>query len=651
SGGIGRLARLRTWWAQARESSNLSFRISSFYNSAGGGRSLFTCRGLDCDIMPHRYTSIELLPLPVIEKIAAGEVIERPASVIKELVENSIDAGALKIDVAVDGAGFSRIVAADNGSGMDRADLEKCLLRHSTSKTRTADDLFAVSTLGFRGEALASVSAVSRFTITAAPDAGGLGHAVAGEGGVYGKSRPVAHGKGTTVEVRDLFYNVPARKKFMKSPRSEQAAVVRVMEQLAAAFPSVHFTLVIDGGRVLDFPAVDSLPARIGQIAGLSFAKGLIECRAARPGLDMTAYVSSPEVLQARPRFQGLYVNRRRVDCDAVTYAVREAFGQYLSSQYRPSFFCFLAVDPSRVDVNVHPAKQLVKFDDERSVAGFIYAAVKQGIGATLAVPGDLKAGGASAAPAEAAPEPVQEQLRLVKGDGAPAATPEQKPPGVAETIIPFPARQEPREQGTRASGDGHGPDAAWDLISCYQIHETYVLAPIKNGILLIDQHAAHERILFEQALEDIANGRAASQQLLFPVVIELSAIEKPVVLAGQSYFTSFGFEMSDFGGNALSASAIPFFMRISEVEPAVRLMVRYLMEEKERDVFKETAKRFAAAFACSAAIKAGQKLNQEEMNALVNSLFAAKNPYTCPHGRPTLVRISLDELARRFLR
>jgi DNA mismatch repair protein MutL len=366
--------------------------------------------------------------------------------------------------------------------------------------------------------------------------------------------------------------------------------------------------------------------------------------------MEMTAYISSPELLQARPRFQGLYVNRRRVDCDAVTFAVREAFGQYLSSRYRPSFFCFLTVDPSRVDVNVHPAKQLVKFDDERSVTGFIFASVKQGIGATLAVPGDLKAQGAPTA-AAVVPDPVQEQLRLVKGDRAPAAPPEQKTPGVAETILPFPARRGPGENEAQAPGEGHGPDAAWDLISCYQIHETYILAPIKNGILLIDQHAAHERILFEQALEDIARGRAASQQLLFPVVIELSAIEKPVVLAGQSYFNSFGFEMSDFGGNALSASAIPFFMRTSDVEPSVRSMVRYLLEEKERDVFKETAKRFAAAFACSAAVKAGQKLNQEEMNALVNSLFAAKSPYTCPHGRPTLVRISLDELSRRFLR
>jgi len=600
--------------------------------------------------MPHRHSSIEILPSSVIEKIAAGEVIERPASVIKELIENAVDAGATKIDAAAIDAGFSRITVADNGCGMDQADLDKSLLRYATSKIRSADDLFAVKSMGFRGEALASIAAVSRLTITSSADTGGLGHMIAGEGGVYGPPQPAAHGKGTTVEVRDLFYNVPARKKFMKSRRSEQAAVVRVVEQLAAAFPSVHFTLTIDGARFLDYPAADSLLARIGGIAGLSFAKGLIECRNARPGMEMVAYISSPELLQARPRFQSLYVNSRRVDSDAVTYAVREAFGQFLGGQYRPSFFCFLTVDPSRIDVNVHPAKQLIKFDDERALSSFVYAAVKQAIGATLPGPADLSGNqtrpeSAAVGPEEAALEPVQEQLYLVKSGPASGS-------GVAETIIPFPVSPKNNEQAVAgAPGDQQGPDAAWDLISCYQIHETFILAPIKNGILLIDQHAAHERILFEQALEDIARGRSASQQLLFPVVIELSAVEKPIVLAGLSFFTAFGFELSDFGGNALSASAIPFFMRTSDVEPAVRSMVRYLLEEKERDVFKETAKRFAAAFACGAAIKAGQKLNQEEMNALVNSLFAAKSPYTCPHGRPTLVRISLDELLRRFLR
>jgi DNA mismatch repair protein MutL len=620
--------------------------------------------------MQHKLPFIEILSPTVVEKIAAGEVIERPASVLKELIENAIDAGATTIDALIEEAGFSKITVVDDGCGMSQADIGKCLLRHATSKIRNAEDLFAVKTMGFRGEALASVAAVSRLTVTTSADKSGLGHQITSDGGVHSQTKPAPHGRGTSIEVRDIFYNVPARKKFMKSRRSEHTASVHVVEQVAAAFPSIHFTLTVDADRVLNLPRVDSLIARIGNIAGTSFAKGLIECGNSRPGMDVVVYISSPEILQARPRYQSLYVNLRRVDSDAVTYAVRGAFAQFLSSQYRPSFFCFVTVDPSLIDVNVHPTKQQVKFEDERSLTGFIYSAVKQGIGAKLVTLSEVfnrearsPGSGIEAAAAFPAEEGVQEQMHLTRKEPA-EAIPSGKPPepgryNVAETLIPFPTVLKNGGQETaRAGGDGVVPsrdqqdrETAWDLISCYQIHEMYILAPIKNGILLIDQHAAHERILFEQALQDIAQGRSTSQQLLFPVVIELTSVEKPVVTAGRSFFTAFGFDMSDFGGNAFSVSAIPFFMRTADVEETVRSMVRYLLEEKERDALRETEKRFAAAFACSAAIKAGQKLSQEEMNALVNSLFAAKNPYTCPHGRPTLVRISLDELARRFLR
>jgi DNA mismatch repair protein MutL len=654
--------------------------------------------------MQNQRFPIEVLPLPVVEKIAAGEVIERPASVLKELVENSIDAGATKIEAFIEGAGFSRIKIADNGCGMTETDLAHCLLRHATSKIRTSDDLFAITTMGFRGEALASVAAISRLTVATSTDQNGLGHEIMCNGGVQGKVEPVAHSQGTTTDVRDLFYNVPARKKFMKSPRSEQMAATRIVEQLAAAFPAIHFSLMADSNRLLDFPPVETVPDRIGQIAGTSFVKELIECRSVRQGLEMVAYISSPEIVHSRPRFQNLYVNLRCIDCDAVTHAIREAAGRFLSAQYRPSFFCFLTIDPSHIDVNVHPTKQLVKFDDERALFSFIYAAVQKSIGSSLAAPRDMMirrrevptaiidpvtpfsdadraASSGEGVPAEA----MQESLDLPgstrfsffasdseqfagksvvrNGDGADSeratpALPDAQFPDATETVIPFPVAGTAGESSPGAGGGSAESsqsfaerETEWDLISCYQIHETYILAPIKNGILLIDQHAAHERILYEQAIEDVSRGRSASQQLLFPVIIEFATEEKAVVLSGLRYFSSFGFEISDFGGAAVAVSAIPFFMRTADVEDTVRSMVRYLLDEQDRDILQETTKRFASAFACGAAIKAGQKLSQEEMNALVNSLFAAKNPYTCPHGRPTLVRISLDELGRRFLR
>lgn len=653
--------------------------------------------------MHNQRHSIEVLPQLVVEKIAAGEVIERPASVLKELIENAVDAGATAIHAAIDDAGFSRISVADNGSGMSEADLGKSLLAHATSKIRSADDLFAIATMGFRGEALASIAAVSRISVASSDGTTGLGHEISADGGERGATRPIAHAQGTTIEVRDLFFNVPARKKFMKSSRGEQSALVRVVEQVAVPFPEIHFTLTVDGRRMLDFPSVDGPLARIGAIGGADFAQGLIACENSRPGLDAEVFVSSPQNLTARPRFQSLYVNLRRVDNDSVTFSIREAFSQFISSQFRPSFFCFLTIDPSSVDVNVHPTKQQVKFEDERSLFGFIFSAVKKGLGARQPVvsdifgsaekpgpvhpPLDTPAQNTDRAVQERMGFPVREPLNVnrfsVPGDARnevslkadvaanpedPSASPEQTsqygnsgmPEGMSgQTIIPFPnafagnekAIDTGNENSVSLAKDQEDISAPWDLISCYQIHEMYILAPIKNGILLIDQHAAHERVLFEQALEDSARGRSASQQLLFPVIIELPLHEKAVVTSGLGFFTAFGFEISDFGGNALSVSAIPFFMRTGDVDDTVHSMVRYLLEEKERDAISETEKRFAAAFACGAAIKAGQKLSQEEMNALVNSLFAAKNPYTCPHGRPTLVRLSLDELSRRFLR
>jgi DNA mismatch repair protein MutL len=652
--------------------------------------------------MHNRPHSIELLPQPVVEKIAAGEVIERPASVLKELIENAIDAGATAIDAAIDDAGFSRIVITDNGSGMSEVDLGKSLLAHTTSKIRSAEDLFAIATMGFRGEALASIAAVSRMSVASSDGTNGLGYEISAEGGVRSETRPVAHARGTTIEVRDLFYNVPARKKFMKSGRGEQSAIVRVLEQLAVPFPAIHFTLTVDGKRMLDFPSVATLLARIGAIGGTDFATGLIECENSRIGLDAKVFVSSPQNLTARPRFQSLYVNLRRVDNDSVTFSIREAFSQFLSTQFRPSFFCFLTIDPSSVDVNVHPTKQQVKFEDERSLFGFVFSAVKKGLGARQVGMSDIMTSADADMPNTVEGEgkreisgrtigsavqekmefPVRESL-LTNRFSVPGATrsdphgnagaalppegttaaPDQSPRQGSvmsgQIIVPFPnafaggekGGDAKNENGVSLSREQEDITAPWDLISCYQIHEMYILAPIKNGILLIDQHAAHERVLFEQALEDCVRGRSASQQLLFPVVIELSLFEKSLVTSGLDFFTAFGFEISDFGGNALSVSAIPFFMKTGDVDETVRSMVRYLLEEKERDALRETEKRFAAAFACGAAIKAGQKLSQEEMNALVNSLFAAKNPYTCPHGRPTLVRISLDELSRRFLR
>jgi DNA mismatch repair protein MutL len=619
---------------------------------------------------------IEVLPQSVIEKIAAGEVIERPASVLKEIAENAIDAGATKIDIFIEDAGFSMIKVTDDGCGMSNQDLSKSFLRHATSKIKNADDLFSIATMGFRGEALAAISAVSRTTIISSNNSSGLGYELTANGGELGVMKPQPHLQGTSVIVRDLFFNVPARKKFMKTRKGEQLAITRIVEQIVIPFPSIHFTLTIDGKRVLDTPVADNPLKRIADIAGNEFSRSLIECRGSKSGMEVLAFVSTPEQLKERPRFQSLYVNLRRIDNDSVTFAIREAFSQFLGSGYKPSFFAFLDIDPSRIDVNVHPTKQQVKFDDERELFGFIYSAVKHGVGGQMVRQEHLDASIGSngnvpplkstfvVADSES-PDSVPIGLQL-KFSSKASSFPEgaTSSPFVSaesdhfsKTVLPFPGLKKTNEKEIDQSRDngveliGDESVESWELIPCYQIHGMFILAPIKNGILLIDQHAAHERVLYEQALEDIKRGRSASQQLLFPIVLELSPTEKSVADSGQQFFTAFGFEIGDFGGRALSISAIPAFLRDGAVEDTLRGMIRYLLDGKAPEFFLEPEKRFAAAFACGAAIKAGQKLSQEEMNALLNNLFSAKNPYTCPHGRPTLVRMSTDELSRRFLR
>ncbi|MBD3346827.1 MAG: DNA mismatch repair endonuclease MutL [Chitinivibrionales bacterium] len=610
---------------------------------------------------------IEILPRPVVEKIAAGEVIERPSSVLKELIENSIDAEAEKIEITVEDAGFALIRVADNGVGMSSDDLSRCLIRYATSKITSADDLFAVATLGFRGEALASIGAVSRMEIISSDSDSGLGTKVNSQGGEKSEPEPESHVQGTTITVRDLFFNVPARKKFMKSRKAERMNMLKMIEQVAIAFPTIHFKAWFDGKRVFDTPPVDSPRMRIAQVAGTEFAKDLIECRNSRAEMGLLLYVTPPTHASARPRYQNLYVNLRRADNDSVAYAVKEAYRRFITTQYRPAYFCFLDIDPSKVDVNVHPTKKTIKFDDEKSLFSFVFASLQS------AVDTNLRPGNDELPYPDFHPPESQGRYSVVREESSSLDTksPEQLSPTLFSSVTVDQHGNIPQPQAslqftyksdkTEKQLDGTMDNTVQlsenekkifhDLISCYQIHETYILAPIKNGILLIDQHAAHERVIYEQTLSDLRNGRTESQQLLFPITIELTASEKSVVNSSSDYFKAFGYDIQDFGGNTVAVAAIPAFLKDSDVEYSIRTMVQYLLDEDDSRRISEPEKRYASAFACGTAVRAGQKLDQEEMNGLLNSLFAAENPYTCPHGRPTVVRISLNELSRRFLR
>ncbi|MBD3422118.1 MAG: DNA mismatch repair endonuclease MutL [Chitinivibrionales bacterium] len=603
--------------------------------------------------------NINQLPEDVVEKIAAGEVIERPASVLKELIENALDARATRISITIEEAGFGLIKIRDNGAGIAAEDLPLAIKRYATSKIRNAADLFSISSMGFRGEALASIAAVSRMKITSAVDQSGLGATLSCNGGTVSATAPASHTQGTSIEIRDLFFNVPARKKFMKSHRSERNALLRLVEQLAAAAPSTHFSLQLEGKKSIDTPVAKSLHVRISQIAGTEFGKHLIRSQYAQPGIDCTIYLTPPEMGSAKPRFQILYVNLRRVDSPAVIAAVREAHGAFTSGELKPAFFCFIDIEPRRIDVNVHPTKKNVKFENERLVYKVAYQAARNGLAQLMGHSGDTAR--TYATPPESSASIAKRPLAIHETPTEEAAYRTARlvsdDTGARQTGFAFPAtpdsgkKQLDSPQDNRVQLAGNVQDEVAGLISCYQIHERYVLAPIKNGILLIDQRAAHERILYEQALENLTKGQSESQQLLFPIVLELTPAEKNVAASAQRYFVSFGYEIRDFGGTSVAISAIPSFMKDSAAADAVRTTINTLLDEGDMNRIAEPAHRFSAAFARGAAIRAGQKLETEEMNALLNNLFSTENPYIGPDGRPTVVRISLDELSRRFLR
>jgi DNA mismatch repair protein MutL len=542
--------------------------------------------------MENRNGQIEVLAQSVVEKIAAGEIIERPASVLKELVENSLDAGARKIDIKVEDAGFSLIHIADDGRGMSPEDLRKSILPHATSKIRNADDLYRLTTMGFRGEALASIAAVSRLSVISSDNESGLAYQLQCDGSECRSIVPVARSRGTTVVVQDLFFNVPARKKFMKSRTAERMALSRLIEQLALPFPHIHFTGYFEGKPVIDFPPDESISLRISRIAGSEFAKALIRCCGKREGLEVAVYVSSPQSVQRRPRFQDLYVNLRKVENEQVLFAVREAFAQFITSEFKPSFFCFMNIDPSRIDVNVHPTKMKIKFDDDRFLFGFILETVRRGVAERQIGRDDVFPRSSPQQERNDRAERFTATDMASTDDGYSGVR--EKPSAWAATLysaqgggeqqrIPIPETAQenktldPCDDNTIQLTDSE-KGVPWGLIPCYQIHAMFILAPIKNGILLIDQHAAHERILFEQALRDYERGSSDSQQLLFPIVIEFPSSEKEVLMGGKSFLDAVGFDIHDFGGNAVSVSAIPAFMKDSQVEGALREMVHYLV-------------------------------------------------------------------------
>lgn len=588
-----------------------------------------------------------MLPPEVAARIAAGEVIERPASVVKELVENALDAGAGTVEVAIEGGGGDRIRVRDDGCGIPPAELADAFERHATSKLRSEHDLFAVRTLGFRGEALAAIAAAADVDFVTRPELERAAAVLRYRGGRPERSGSAAAAPGTSVEVRDLFAALPARRRFLRSPQAEARAVVQAVSAYALAYPQVAFRMTVDGRTVLTTDGRGDLRAAFAAVCGEPLATGLLPVAAERESGEASAavegLVGAPSVHRASRRTLFLFANGRSIVSRPLTHAVEDAYRGLLPSGRHPAGVVQVTVPADQIDVNVHPTKAEVRFRHER----LVYAAVAAGVRAALtgsitpraplpASPASWASGRAVLAGARAAAGRVDalaspaSSVLLPTSEEAPSATPSEPAPSTAPPTDqpPLPLREQ--LPALRALG---------------QVDATYLVAEAPDGLYLVDQHAAHERVLYEQVLAARAAGRQAVQPLLTAVVVPLSAAQAALVAEQAEALAALGFTLGQTDGAAVIVRAVPAVL--ARHAPA-RALAAYLDRFEAEDRLSGPD-RAAASLACRGAVMAGDRLDPEQQRSLLRALEATESPQTCPHGRPTILHLSNDALARSF--
>ena len=587
---------------------------------------------------------IAVLASAVADQIAAGEVVERPASAVKELVENALDAGATSVEVEVEDGGRLLLRVSDDGGGMDRADAELSLSRHATSKIREAQDLVGVPSYGFRGEALPAICSVSRLTLLTAT-ADGEGTAVHAAGGHLEEVVPTARRRGTTVEVRDLFYNVPARRKFLRSSRSEWRAIADTLVTLSLTRPEVRFRVTSDGREALMLAPASTLRGRVAAVWGHDYASRFVDVDGVDGAVHVTGLAERPGDVGAASRRVILMVNGRAIRDIGIARAVEGAYRSTLPAGVRPSFVLALTLPADVVDVNVHPAKAEVRFHDrwgiERAVAHVVQRALgtpdaAAWVGARTWSPGSglsLAAGGAM--------------------DRLPESRPLQATDGLFAPVSP-PIASRPGAEDVAADGSGDRPvDAssiAADVVvpSLTQLRRTYLMYEHEDGVILIDQHSAHERVLYERFLGSLERGDAPSQRLLFPVTVHLAPDDAEAFEGASDVLTRLGYDIEAFGGHTLIVNAVPVPHARFDAIQCLRDSLAALSGSRDATTHARH-ERLAATVACKAAIKAGDSLAPEEMQALFVALARATLPAHDVHGRSTIVRLSWDEVERRF--
>ncbi len=640
---------------------------------------------------------IRKLDPSLVNKIAAGEVIERPASVVKELLENAIDAGATRIDVALEEGGTQLIRVADNGGGMAAADLPLAVAPHATSKLYTADDLFNIRTLGFRGEALASIASVSRLRIVSRPSDQIEGHEFLSSDGQTEGPRPCAAPTGTSVEVRQLFFNVPARRKFLRQAPTELTHAIEQMARMALAHPRVAFTLSHNGRSSRNLPATMDRRTRIADFYGAELAECLIPIDRTERGLRIEALIAPPAQSRASTKWQYLFLNGRFISDRRIGFAVREAFRGLVEHDRYPVVFIFLTTDPQAYDVNVHPTKIEVRWRDAALVQSQVLAVLRETLlsrdltpglslsrstGGQIAFSGDELSGQERTRAALAdylkSIDPTQTRLSFQP----PRFRSESLRPSISETLTTrYPSIEETAKPSTPSSGADRPPPIDWDTpaqstpsispppperatanaapfgseapgpASVIQVHNTYLVAQTDEGIIIVDQHALHERILYERFRERILAGPLESQRLLIPPTVEVSPAMVQATETHRELLLRLGIELSVFGPTTLAVQGFPSLLKSVEPGAFVADMLEKLSEQSEPPSDETLVHQVLDMMACKAAVKAGDPLTPEEMQALLLQRHLTDRASNCPHGRPTTLQLSTRDLERQFKR
>jgi DNA mismatch repair protein MutL len=578
-------------------------------------------------------SAIRILPELLVSQIAAGEVVERPASVLKELLENSLDAGAAEISVALEAGGVRRVQVDDDGEGIARDDLALAFARHATSKIGSLEDLEAVATMGFRGEALASIAAVARLTIASRTAASPHGYAIRAEGAWIGEATPTARARGTTVSAEDLYFNTPARRKFLRSEATEFGHCEQAFRRVALARPETGFTLRHNGRTSARLPA-QPLGDRAAALFGREFLRASLPVEAQAGALRLYGLAGAPAAARSRADAQFFFVNGRFVRDRVLAHAAREAYAELLHGARQPAYVLHLEIDPRRVDVNVHPAKSEVRFRDSQAVHRFVLGALRRALGASAA---EAPAPRAAIAPLGAPGRGVQSALALAQ----PAAAYEAFMAGAAPR--PAPAATPEATAGASAT-----PPLGYALA---QLHGVYVLAQNAAGLVLVDMHAAHERIVMEKLRAQLDAGALQRQALLVPAVFRVEAVDIATAQENGAALEQLGIELSVAGPNELALRAAPALLAEGDLAALARELLAELREFGAAPVLEARRDALLAGMACHAAVRANRQLTLAEMNALLREMEITERSGSCNHGRPTWYQLTLADLDKLFLR